>query len=138
MENEKGPLGRVAPSEGVAITMMSEDMVNEELHHSLPSPDPSKPFKNKKDFLATPSGCYTSKKLCCIWVSTALLVIVVIGGFVGTFLRKVENEIQTVEGHLQGLEDSSVRYRHREVRKMVRSHEHRTKKEFDITQVFLP
>ena len=65
----------------IALSIMTEDMTNEEQCHSLSNPDSrSKPYGSKEN---------AQNRNACVWDVTILLIIGIIAGFLGGTLQKV-------------------------------------------------
>ena len=64
-----------ASTQNIALSMMTEDMENEEQCHSLPNPDPrSKPNGSKEN---------ARNRNACVWAVTILLILGIIAVLVG-------------------------------------------------------
>ena len=125
-----------ASTQNIALSIMTEDMTNEEQCHSLPNPDPrSKPYGSKEN---------ARKRNACVLAMTILLILGIIAAFVGGYASKSGTE--TTSMIMSNSEKSidtpvSVRYRHRRVHEKTRNHKKEfqlAKKEFHLANIFIP
>lgn len=100
-------------SETVADSIMVEVMVNEDGHHSMPSAEPKKPYRDRiglsKEW----------KSYAMIWGVALILILGVVGAFVGGYLQGEMKEAETIASDINDSINAptSLRYRDRNMRK---------------------